>query len=32
MKLGGWVFLVAAWAVILAVFVYSMARTLRQRG
>jgi hypothetical protein len=32
MTVGGWVFLIAAWALIAAVFVYSMARTLRQKN
>jgi hypothetical protein len=32
MTVGGWIFLIAAWGIILAAFVYSMARTLRQRN
>ena len=32
MTLGGWIFLVAAWAIIAAAFVYSMARTLRGKS
>jgi hypothetical protein len=32
MTLGGWVFLVVGWGVILAAFVYSMARTLRPKS
>ncbi len=32
MKLGGWVFLAVAWAVILAAFLYSMTRTLRAKS
>jgi len=32
MTVGGWIFMVASWAVILALFAFSMARTLRTRG
>jgi hypothetical protein len=32
MTLGGWIFLAAAWAIILTAFVYSMARTLRSKS
>jgi len=28
MRLGGWIFMIASWAVILGLFVFSMARTL----
>ena len=31
MHLGGWFFMLASWLVILVLFVYSLARTLRQR-
>jgi hypothetical protein len=31
MTLGGWIFMIASWAVILGLFGYSMVRTLRRR-
>ena len=31
MTLGGWIFMLASWAVILGVTVYSLVRTLRDK-
>jgi len=32
MTAGGWAFLAASWAIILAIFLYSLVRTLRAKG
>jgi hypothetical protein len=32
MTIGGWVFMIASWAVILGVFAYAMIRTLRAKN
>jgi hypothetical protein len=32
MTLGGWLFMVGSWILILGMFIYTMVRTLRGRG
>ena len=32
MRLEGWIFLVISWLVILSLFLFSLARTLRRKG